>query len=377
MERPIFQPVGTPVEELDTPALVVDLDLMERNIRTYQGYFDGTGVTVRPVVTSHLCPQVARRQLAAPGSRGVAVTTVGETEVFAAAGFGDILLANQVVTAPKIRRLCALASGAAISVAVDSADNVAQLSQAATAAGVELGLLVEIEAGMGRCGVPPGAEAVALAQAANAAAGLRFRGIMATVPGPARDDANAHAGQTRQNLQAAIDAKDLLESTGLAVPEVSVGGAHCYAAAGELPGITEVRAGRYPLMDVRLQTHLPELSLAAVVLSTVISRPAADMAVLDAGHKATGPDMGRPVLQGHAGATAARFSAEHGVVELESDALQQSQDEAQDGGLVPGAKARLAPWELAACVNQYDYIRAVRDGKLEGYWPLSARGRFA
>ena len=129
MERPIFQPVGTPVEDLDTPALVVDLDLMELNIRTYHGYFAGSGATVRPVVTSHLCPQVARRQLAADGSRGVAVTTVGEAEVFASAGFDDILLSNQVVTGPKIRRLCALARQASIGVAVDNAANIAQLSR--------------------------------------------------------------------------------------------------------------------------------------------------------------------------------------------------------------------------------------------------------
>ena len=368
MERPIFQPVGTPADELDTPALVVDLDLMERNIQTYHGYLAGSGVTVRPVVTSHLCPQVARRQLASPGSRGIAVTTVGEAEVFASAGFDDILLANQVVTASKIRRLCALASQASVGVAIDSAANVSQLSQAAVAAGVEMGVLVEIEAGMGRCGAPPDAGAVALARAVNDADGLRFRGIMATAPGPSGGDPAAHVRQTRQRLQAALDAKDLMESVGLAVPEISAGGAHCYAAAVELPGITEVRAGRYPLMDVRLQTHLPELSLAAMVLATVISRPAEGMAVLDAGHKATGPDQGRPVLQGHDRAIAARFSAEHGVVELESGAGE---------GLVPGQKARLAPWELASCVNQYDYIRAVRKGRLEGYWPLSARGRFA
>ncbi len=368
MERPIFQPVGTPVEELDTPALVVDLDLMERNIQTYQGYFAGTSATVRPVLTSHLSPQVARRQLSVPGCRGVAVTTVGEAEVFAAAGFDDVLLSNQVVTASKIRRLCNLASQASITVAVDNAGNVAQLSQAATSSGVKLGVLVEIEAGMGRCGVTPDAEAVALARAVNDADGLSFRGIMATVPGPTGDDPQVHTQQTRQNLQVALDAKDLMESAGITVPEVSVGGAHCHAAAGEITGITEVRAGRYPLMDVRLQTYLPELSLAAMVLATVISRPVDDMAVLDAGHKATGPDHGRPVLQGHTGAIAARFSAEHGVVEFENG---------DNEAMVPGRKARLAPWELASCVNQYDYIRAVRNGKLEGYWHLSARGRFA
>ena len=368
MERPIFQPAGTLVEELDTPALVVDLDLMERNIETYHSYFAGTPVTVRPVITSHLCPQVARRQLAAPASRGIAATTLGEAEVFAAAGFDDILVDTPVVTNSKIRRLWALAFQATVSVAVDNPANVHRLSEAAAESGAKLNVLVEIEAGMGRCGVPPDSEAVALARAVNDARGLNFRGIMATVPGPSGDDPECHASQTLERLQAAVEARHLMESAGLSVPEVSVGGAHCHSAVGNLPGITEVRAGRYPLMDVRLQSHLPDLSLAAMVLATVISHPVPELAVLDSGHKATGPDHGRPVLQGVAGGFAARFSAEHGIVELESGS---------EGALSPGEKARLAPWELAATVNQYDYIRAVRNGKLEGYWPLSARGRFA
>ena len=369
MERPIFQPVGTAVEELDTPALVVDLDVMEQNIRTYHDYFQGTGAKVRPVVTSHLCPQVARRQLAAGGTvGGVAVTTVGEAEVFANSGFDDILVANQVVTAAKIRRLCALTGQARVTVAVDNFDNVGQLSQGATAAGIELGVLVEIESGMGRCGVDPGSGAAALSRQVNSAPGLRFEGILATVPGPKGEDPKQHREETRRNLQVALDSKDRLESAGLTVSVVSVGGAHCYSVAADLPGITEVRAGRYPLMDVRLKEHLPQLAQAAFVLATVVSHPVDGLAVLDAGHKAIGPDQGPPVLQGPAGAKATRFSAEHGIVELEGDARR---------GLSPGDKAWLAPYELATCVNQYDYIRAIQDGKLEGFWPLSARGRFA
>lgn len=369
MERPIFQPVGTAVQDLDTPALVVDLDVMEQNIRTYHGYFQNSAAKVRPVVTSHLSPQIARRQLAAGNTvGGVAVITVGEAEVFANAGFDDILVANQVVTTAKIRRLCALTGQARVSVAADSADNVAQLSQAATAAGVELGVLVEIEAGMGRCGIDPGSDAVALSRMVSDASGLRFEGIMATVPGPKGQGVEQHREETKRNLQVALDAKDLLESAGLAVPVVSVGGAHCYSAAAALPGITEVRAGRYPLMDVRLKEHLPQLAQAAHVLATVVSHPVDGLAVVDVGHKAIGPDQGPPVLQGPVGAKATRFSAEHGIVELEGDARR---------GLNPGEKAWLAPYELATCVNQYDYIRAVQDGKLEGFWPLSARGRFA
>ena len=370
MERPIFQPVGTPVEELDTPALVIDLDIMDRNIQTFQGYFKDSAAKARPVVTSHLCPQIARRQLDAGGTvGGIAVTTLGEAEVFADAGFSDILLANQVVTAAKIRRLCALAGRTSMGIAVDSEDNARQLSQGAAAAGVELRVLVEVDAGMGRCGISPGIEAVALAQRVSGLPGLRFEGIMGSVPGPrSGDDPAEHEAKTRANLQIVLDDAEAMKQAGLSVAVVSVGGTHCYAQAIQMPGVTEVRAGRYPLMDHRLQPFLPELAPAAWVLTSVISHPVDGMAVLDAGHKATAPDQGRPVLVGVAGANATRFSAEHGIVELEGEAQSQ---------LNPGDKAWLVPYELGACVNQYDYFRAAKDGKLEGFWPISARGKLA
>ncbi len=370
MERPIFQPVGTPVEELDTPALVVDLDIMDRNIQTFQGYFKDSLAKARPVVTSHLCPQIARRQLDAEGTvGGIAVTTMGEAEVFANSGFADILLANQVVTASKIARLCALAGQTSIGIAVDSPDNASQLSQGAVAAGVELRVLVEIDAGMGRCGISPGTEAVDLAERISSLPGLRFDGIMGSVPGPkADDDPSQHEIKTRANLQIILDTKEAMENAGVAVAVVSVGGAHCYAQAIQMPGVTEVRAGRYPLMDHRLRSFLPELAPAARVLASVISHPIGGMAVLDAGHKAMAPDQGRPVLDGVDGGTATRFSAEHGIVELEGDAQSK---------LNPGDKAWLVPYELGDCVNQYDYIRAAKAGKLEGFWPISARGRLA
>ncbi len=370
MERPIFQPVGTPVEELDTPALVIDLDVMDRNIQTFQGYFAATAAKVRPVVTSHLCPQIARRQLDAGGTvGGIAVTTLGEAEVFANSGFADILLANQVVTASKIRRLCVLAGQTSMGVAVDSPENAEQLSQGAVAAGVELRVLVEIEAGMGRCGMAPGPGAVALAQKISELPGLRFDGVMGSVPGPkGDDDPSQHESKTRANLQIVLDANEDLRKAGLPVAVVSVGGTHCYAQAIKMPGVTEVRAGRYPLMDHRLQSFLPELAPAARVLASVISHPVDGIAVLDAGHKATAPDQGRPILEGIEGAAATRFSAEHGIVELEGAAQSK---------LNPGDKAWLVPYELGACVNQYDYFRAAKDGKLEGFWPISARGRLA
>ena len=168
MERPVFQPPGTPVMDLDTPALVVDLDVMDRNIETFHIRFNQSGAKIRPHVTGHQTPKIAHRQLQAGNTvGGISVTSVGEAEVFSNAGITDILVASQIVTRPKIRRLCALAGSNRIGVAVDNPQNVSDLSQAATAQGVTLGVLVELDVGLGRCGVAPGDEALDLARSVS------------------------------------------------------------------------------------------------------------------------------------------------------------------------------------------------------------------
>lgn len=379
MERPVFQPPGTPVEELDTPALVVDLDVMGRNIETLHSSFSRSNARIRPYVTGHQCPQIAHQQLQAGNTAGgIAVTTLGEAEVFADAGFKDILVASQIVTRSKIQRLCALAGSNRISVAVDAPGNVADLSEAAVASGADLGVMVELDVGLGRCGVTPGAEALELARTVSQAAGLRFDGIMAIPPmlfagsGPRGDsnfpDKAELDAEARRQLQPVLDTRELLEKEGLPVSAVSVGGTHNYDVAAALPGITEVQAGSYPLMDYLYCHWRPEFSPAAKILAGVVSRPNVQSAVLDAGHKATGPDRGRAVLEGVAGAEAVRFSAEHGVLALEGVAL---------GDLKAADKAWLVPYDLGLCFNQYDYVRAVRGGKLEGFWSIAGRGRFS
>ena len=379
MERPVFQPPGTPMEELDTPALVVDLDVMDRNIETFHACFKQSDAKVRPHVGRHQCPQIAHMQLLAGATvGGIGVTTVGEAEVFSEAGFRDILVANQVVTRSKIRRLCALAGSNRITVAVDDPRNVADLSEAATATGATLGILVELDVGQGRCGVAPGAGAVEVAQSVARSPGLRFEGLMAIPPALfAADGAGQDSslpkpvdleGEYRAQLQPLADTRELIERAGLPVSTVSVGGTHNYDVACRMPGITEVLAGTYPLMDYQYCQRRPELSPAAKVLTAVISRPTGQSAVVDAGHKATGPDRGLAVLEGMPGAQATRFSAEHGVLALEGEAAQR---------LKPGDKAWLVPFDLGLCINQYDYIRAVRGGKLEGFWSIAGRGRFS
>ena len=378
MERPVFQTPGTPMEELDTPALVVDLDVMDRNIDTVHACFSHSSVKIRPHAGRHQCPQIAHRQLQAGATvGGIGVTTVGEAEVFSDAGFGDILVANQVVTQPKIRRLCSLAGSNSITVAVDDPGNVAALSKAATASGITIGVLVELDVGLGRCGVTPGDEALTLARTVSRAPGLRFDGLMAIPPTPISPaESGDHAetpdhrrldAEAKSHLQQVVDSRELLEREGLAVSTVCVGGTHNYAIAAGTAGVTEVLAGSYPLMDYNLCRWRPELTPAARVLASIISRPNGQRAVLDAGHKATGPDRGLAVLDGIAGAQATRFSAEHGVLELEGDGAQQ---------IRPGDKAWLVPFDLGLCLNQYDYIRAVKGAKLEGFWAIAGRGHF-
>ena len=379
MERPIFQPVGTPAEELDTPALVVDLGVMERNITVLHGAVGGSGggssagaVRVRPHVSCHGCPEIARLQLAAGNSSGgVALSSLAEAEAFAggdddSSGIDDILIASRVITAAKIRRLVELAGRISLSVAVDSPRNVEDLAEAAQAAGVNLGVLVDIEAGYGFGGVSPGRDAVELARKVADAPGLSFEGIMAYEGPLTMADRDELAAETRGRLQPVLDTRGDLEQAGIEVATVSAGSTYNYDVVSQMSGITEVQAGVYPLMDAETLGIRPEFQPAAKILATVISHPVAGRAVVDSGHKTTGPDFGVPVLEGFPGAVASRFSAEHGILDLDGPATEQ---------LMPNDKVRLVPYNLALCVNQYDYIRAVRDGKLMGYWRVAGRGQ--
>ena len=378
MERPIFQPIGIPAEELDTPALVVDLGIMEQNIAVVHNAIRGSGegsatgqVRVRPHVSCHGCPEIAQFQLAAANnSGGVAVGSLGEAEAFADAdadvSIDDILIAGRVVTPAKIRRLVALAGRITLSVAVDNPRNVRDLAEAAQAAGVNLGILVDIDAGYGFGGVAPGDAAVDLARTVADAPGLSFQGIM-TYEGPlAMADRAELEAETRRRLQPILDTRSGLEQSGIEVATVSAGSTYNYDTVAQLSGITEVQAGVYPLMDMEALAIRPELQPAARVLATVISHPVPGRAVVDAGHKTTGPDFGVPVLEALQGAVATRFSAEHGILDLEGPATER---------LMPNDTVHLVPYNLALCVNQYDYIRAVRDGKLVGYWRVAGRGQ--
>ena len=368
MERPIIKPIGTPVEELDTPALVVDMDTLESNIEQVHSHFRQLDAKLRPYTETHRCPTIAHKQLAVGGTvGGIAVASVGEAELFAQNGIADILLVNEVVTPSKINRLCALARQANITVAADNSANVRSLSEAARSSGVSLNVLVDINTGQDRSGVAPGQPALDLARAIAHSEALNFNGLLALCEAELSQDADAIASEAGGRIQQTLDTRELLEQNGIEVSTVSVSGTHCYRQASEISGVTEVLAGTYALMDQRHSTLLPELQPAAKVLAAVTSLPEPGTAILDTGRKAMGDDYGFPVIANRSDVEVTSMSAEHGKLQWEEDT---------DVALSLGDRIWFTPMDVGSCVNVYDYIQGTRRGRLESVLAISARGLY-
>jgi 3-hydroxy-D-aspartate aldolase len=356
------------VDQLDTPALVVDLAVLEQNLETLHAFFRPRQAKVRPHVEAHRCPAIAHKQLAAGGTvGGICVTTLGQAEVFAAHGFTDIFVANVLVTPQKIGRLCGLARHVKTTVAIEHAENARDLSEAASMHGVTLHVVVDVNTRLNRCGVAPGRPAVDLARLVHKAPHLEFAGLM-THEGPMpSEDLQEMAAASRQWIQQVLDTREMLERAGMDVGMVSVGGTYNYEIAGTMAGITEVLAGSYAFMDSRHRPYRHQFKPAARVMSTVTSCPEPGTVITDAGQKAIGSDTGLPVAEDLPDATVVGLSAEHCRIRLPGAAYDK---------LALCDKVWLTPWDIGTCVNLYDYIHAVRHGKLEVVWEVAARGRY-
>lgn len=368
MERPLFKPMGTPATQLDTPTLLVDLDALSHNIDTVHTFFSQRSVRLRPHVSAHRCPVIARRQLSTKGTvGGISVSTLGEADVFAAHGFTDILIDNKMVTPAKIRRLCALSHHATLTVPVDHLQNVQSLSEAATAGNTSLRIIVDVLTQAEQSDIITGQSLVDLVRAVCDAPDLDFVGLQSSLAFGIRDDLNEAAATIEQRLQPVLNAQQQLQQAGINTDVVSINGLPNYELIDNLSGVTDVTIGAYALMDARHALLMPQLHQAAHVLATVSSRPQPDTAITDAGQKAIGIDLGLPVVDGIPGATAARLSAEHCALQLEETA--QDKVNLCD-------KIRLTPWDISTCINLYDNIYALRNDMLEAIWPVAARGQY-
>ena len=346
------------IEEVDTPFVMVDLDVLEANLAKYHGYFNEQGIGFRPHIKTHKTLAIARMQLEA-GAIGITCQKLGEAEVMVAGGIvTDILIPYNIIGKQKLDRLTSLVRRAPITVAVDSEFTARGLSEAASAEGVTIGVIIEVEMGFQRTGVATPQNSVDLAKRVDSLPGLELKGFMGFPTPPS----------TRELFQQMIR---LFDQEGLPHPIVSGGGTGDSLNAHEIPELTEYRAGEYLVggqYHLKRGTHTVEqCSLRAV--STVISRPATDRMFLDAGSKTLSASaysdgsMGQIVEYPNSVINDA--SEEHGHVDISACAVKPQ----------IGERIQIIPAHPCPCVNEHDELVAARNGKVEAVWPIQARGK--
>ena len=351
---------------VDTPALLVDLDALEANIATIASLCRQHRISWRPHTKGIKVPQIAARLIAA-GAIGLTCAKLGEAEVMAAAGFSDILIANQIVGPQKIARLVALRHSCDVIVAVDDRRNVAEIAAAAHAAGVTIRLVIEVDMGMRRAGLAPGATCVPLAEFIAAQPGVKFAGLMGWEGQTAGiADRQEKTAAITAAVAALVETAALCRNAGLPVEIVSCGGTGTYWITATLPGVTEVQAGGGVFCDVHYRrdfgvTH----PYALTVMTTVTSRPTPQRIVCDAGKKTMSTEAAMPEPIGLGPVRAARLSAEHGTIELEQP----------NDTLRVGDRLEWIVGYSDTTVHLHDEIHATRKGRIEAIWPIVGRGK--
>ena len=351
--------VGRRLDEVDTPALVLDLDAFEANLAALNRAI-GKRVRVRAHAKTHKCPEIAKRQIAA-GAVGVCCQKVSEAEALVDGGVHDVLVSNEIVGAPKIARLAELSKRARVGVCVDHPDNLKALKDS----GAKLDVYIELEVGMNRCGIAPGEPAVALAR--QITGNLRFAGLHAY---HGRAQHVRSMAERKASIERAAEAvahtKELLKEVGLETPVVTGAGSGTFMFEVESGVWDEIQPGSYVFMDADYARNewaapLPRFQHSLFVLATVMSRPKPEVAIVDAGLKASSVDSGMPGVWQRPGLAYTHASDEHGWVE---------------GAPAPalGEKLLLVPGHCDPTVNLYDWYVCVRKGVVEDLWPITARG---
>ena len=365
MQHPPAEP-GMHEQEIDTPALVLDLDAFEHNLDTMAALLAPTRAKLRAHTKTHKSPIIAKLQ-AARGAVGQCVQKVAEAEALAWGGIGDILVTNEVVGARKLARLAALATIAEVGLCVDDVRQVVAAEQAGAAAGRRLKVLVEIDVGMGRCGVAAGPPAVALAQRIAASPHLIFGGIQA-YHGRAQHirAPEERAAAIDGAIEAARRTVEQLRQQGLDCPIVGGAGTGTFAQEAASGVYTEIQAGSYAFMDADYARNgaAPPFRQSLFVLATVMSTALDGVCVVDAGHKAMPTDSGYPLVR--PGLEYVGASDEHGKIVVKDGTRPEL-----------GEKIRLTPGHCDPTVDRYDWYVGVRGGRVECLWPVAARGAMA
>ena len=359
-DDPYRAAIGRSRSELETPALLLDLDIARKNIAVMAGHMERAGKSLRPHTKTHKAPQIARLQVDA-GAIGVSTATAWEAIVMIDAGVDDILVANEVVGPSRIRALAEAARGGRVTVAVDSAANLDDLSAAAVAAGSVIGVLVEVDVGMNRGGVRSKEEALDVARHAVSLPGIEWRGAMGyeghCMLEPDRALRVTKQGKAMTHL---FEVVDHLAADGIECEIVSAGGTGTYDLIAAHPRVTELQAGSYVFMDAFHGSLIPGFDVALTVLATVMGRHG-DRVILDAGRKGVGIDLMLPSPVGIE-ATTAFVDEEHTGIDVpESSPLRYGDTVELMAGYGP------------TTVNLYGRYHVIEGGVVTDIWPVMAR----
>lgn len=359
--------------ELDTPVAVVDLDVMENNINDMADFARDAGVRLRPHIKTHKVPEIARKQLEA-GANGITCAKLGEAEVMAdMAGANDIFVANMIVGDAKIRRLLNLAERIRMSVGVDSVEVGQPISDAAMKRGLRIPVLIKVDVGLSRTGIPFGEPTLEFAEKISEMPGLELSGIY-THEGHVYGAKNLEqlhelAREAGRNM---VMTANMIRKAGMKIDTVSVGSTPSAKITPKVPGVTEVRPGTYVFNDFS-QTKLgivKEENCALTVLATVISVPACDKAIIDAGTKTLSSDKSSAfgaygLVKGAPYATLVRAYEEHGVLNVDPS----------KGALKVGDKLEIIPNHVCPVSNLFDEMVGVRNNNVTLTWIVAARGK--
>jgi D-serine deaminase-like pyridoxal phosphate-dependent protein len=346
--------INLKLADLDTPALLVDLDAMEQNLQTMAGFFCNRPAKLRPHFKNHRVLELAARQME-HGAIGITCARLWQAERLANFGIRDILIANEIAGETPVRRFVELSREVPVLVAVDNPKVVADMARQVRDRKVEVNVLVDVDLGLKRCGLPPGEPAAALAKTV-VASGLRFRGLMGyeghlqpLLPGPEKERVVTEA------MQGLARTRKLIESAGIPVGIVSCGGTGDYSIAGAYAGVTENQAGSYLLMDTWYAPFAPDFKVALSVLVTVISKTPGERLVVDAGCKAISGERGLPWVKGIAGLKLKALHAEHAPIEIQDPAVNVD----------VGDKIEIAVHYHDGTINLHRQMYGVRNGRVE------------
>jgi len=354
--------------EIDTPALLIDLDLMDRNIETLAKFFKGKkGKSFRPHFKTPKTPIIAWKEIRS-GANGICCQKLEAAEVLVAAGINDVLITNEVVGDYKIKKLIGLIKHAPkLMVCIDNILNARALSEEALRKGVKLGVIVDVNAGQNRCGVEPNKPTVEFTKEILRLKGLYFKGIQ-TYNGLLQQldqlkGMEAKIEGCKLSDKLTVETKEALEDNGISVEIVTGAGTGTYKLQYNV--LSEVQPGSYPLMDWKYYISAPEFHRALTILTTVMSTPAKDRVITDSGSKAASTDAGQPILKDVKGVEFQVAGDEHGMLTLKNP----------DKEIKLGDKLELFPSHCCTTINLYDKFYGIRDEEVEVIWDIVARGK--